>query len=443
MIPKGLQVLSTIVIFIIGLSIMLISPFSVLAGPENEKIYGETPHDYIPYKRFSSPYKRFFDVPNEYHGYGRNIAEPTDITEVKIGFLGPIEKTVSVATGGASHEESLGKKMLQGAELAIQHANANGGYRNTGIPYKLIIRNDNGLWGASANEVVQLAYKDKVWAILGTIDGANSHIAIRTALKAELSVVNSGDTDPTFTETAIPWAFRNITDDRQMCYLLADYVFKNMKLTRVAALRSNNRYGRIGIDEFRDAATRIGHPFIIEMNYQQSDKDFTSQLNSILQLQPQAIITYGDAEESALLLNQIRQMGGDVWFIGSDRIVSQNFIDLVEGNLNKVIAPYPYNPESDKQNYQDFKQTFSAKYQEEPETFASHAYDGIAMIIEAIEKGGLNRAKIRDELAQMKSYDGVSGKKRFDPIFNNLSSPYLAIGSNDRFIFHPGKEAEN
>ncbi len=228
-----------------------------------------------------------------------------------------------------------------------------------------------------------------------------------------------------------------------MCYLLADYVFKSLKLTRVAALRSNNRYGRIGIDEFRDAATRIGHPFIIEMNYRIGDNDFSSQLERIRQLQPEAIMTYGDAEESALLLNQIRKMGLDVWFIGSDRIVTPEFIERVGGDLSKVIAPYPYNPESDNQHYQDFKHAFSSQYNEEPETFASHAYDGMAMIIEAIEKGGLNRAKIRDELAAMKSYNGVSGTKRFDPIFNNLSSPFLALGSIDRFVFHAVSEAGN
>jgi len=194
--------------------------------PETEQqVYGGTPEKLVPYGRFTEPYKRFFLEPNEYRGYGRHIPEPEHVDAVKIGFLGPIEATVSVATGGASHEEPLGRKMLQGAQLAIEHANARGGYRGSKTPYELVIRNDNGLWGASGNEIVHLAYEEKVWAILGTIDGANSHIAIRVALKAEVPMMNTGDTDPTFIETAIPWVCRNITDDRQMSYLLADYVF--------------------------------------------------------------------------------------------------------------------------------------------------------------------------------------------------------------------------
>ena len=54
----------------------------------------------------------------EYTGPGRAIPEPEKVDSVKIGFIGPIMSTVSVATGGKSHEEALGIKMLQGAKLA-------------------------------------------------------------------------------------------------------------------------------------------------------------------------------------------------------------------------------------------------------------------------------------------------------------------------------------
>ena len=119
------------------------------------------------------PYKTHFLRQQEYTGPGRAIPEPKNVKSVKIGFIGPIESTVSVATGGKSHEEILGRKMLQGARLAIEHANSRGGYLKRKIPFELVVANDNGLWGASGNEIIKMAYKDKVWAILGTIDGAS------------------------------------------------------------------------------------------------------------------------------------------------------------------------------------------------------------------------------------------------------------------------------
>ena len=404
--------------------------------PESEaQVYGDTPETLMPYGRFTEPYKRFFLEPNEYRGYGRNIPEPEHVDSVKIGFLGPIKATVSVATGGASHEEPLGRKMLQGAQLAIEHANARGGYRGSNTPYELVIRNDNGLWGASGNEIVDLAYKENVWAILGTIDGANSHIAIRVALKAEVLVMNTGDTDPTFIETAIPWVCRNITDDRQMSYLLTDYVFGTLELTRVAALRANNRYGRISIDEFRDAATRLGHPFVAELNYQLGDTDFTPQLERIKALDPEVVITWGDSEESAKILSQMRAMGMDQWFIGSDRMVTPEFLEVSGDGVSKVIAGYPYNPKSADPKHVKFVEQFAARFGEPPETYAAHAYDGMTQLIEGIERAGLNRALIRDEMMAVKTWHGVTGHKIFDPICSNRSSAFLAVVEEGAWTF--------
>ena len=406
--------------------------------PEVEpQVYGNTPARLVPYGKFTEPYKRFFLEPNEYRGYGRNIPEPEHVDSVKIGFLGPIEATVSVATGGASHEEPLGRKMLQGAQLAIEHANARGGYRGSNTPYELVIHNDNGLWGASGSEIVDLAYKEKVWAILGTIDGANSHIAIRVALKAEVLMMNTGDTDPTFIETAIPWVCRNITDDRQMSYLLADYVFGTLELTRVAALRANNRYGRISIDEFRDAATRLGHPFVAELNYQLGDTDFTPQLERIKALDPEVVITWGDSEESAKILSQMRAMGMDQWFIGSDRMVTPEFLEVSGDGVSKVIAGYPYNPKSVDPKHVEFVEKFAARFGEIPETYASHAYDGMTQLIEGIERAGLNRALIRDEMMAVRTWHGVTGQKTYDPICSNRSPAFLAVVDEGAWTFRP------
>jgi branched-chain amino acid transport system substrate-binding protein len=412
--------------------------FSGVAGQEPKEeekpTYGDTPPQYQPYGRFTDPYERFFLDPIEFRGYGRELPAPDDLESVKIGFLGPIEATVSVATGGASHEEPLGRKMLQGARLAVEHANARGGYRG-GIPYELVVRNDNGLWGASGNEIIHLAYRDRVWAILGTIDGANSHIAIRVALKAEVPIINTGDTDPTFVETLIPWAFRNITDDRQMSYRLADFVFSELGLERVAALRASNRYGRVSIDEFRDAATRLGHPFLVELQYLVGDTDFRPQLERIRALEPDVIVTWGDAAESALIFRQMREMGMEQWLVGSDRMVTPEFLEIAGAKISKVAAGYPWNPTSDDPKYRAFVEAFKDRFSEPPETYAAHGYDGIAMVIESIEKAGLNRARIRDEMAAVKTWHGVTGHKVFDNVLSNRSPAVLALVEDGKWVF--------
>jgi len=412
------------------IAVIVIAAVAVSAGDDEVRepeVYGDTPDELVPYGNFTEPYKTFFLEPNEYYGHGREIPEPEHVDSVKIGFLGPIEATVSVATGGASHEEPLGIMMLHGAELAIEHANAVGGYQPREIPYELIVRNDNGLWGSSGNEIVDLAYKEEVWAILGTIDGANSHIAIRVALKAEVPMMNTGDTDPTFIETKIPWVCRNITDDRQMSYALADYVYNTLGLERVAALRANNRYGRMSIDEFRDASTRLGHPFLTELNYPLGADDFSAQLDRIASLEPDAVITWGDSRESALIVKQMREHGMNQLFIGSDRMVTGEFLTIVGDEPGPVVAGYPYDPTSDDPMHLAFVEAFTERFGEVPDAYAAHAYDGMLQLINAIEEAGLNRALIRDRMMAVKTWHGVTGTKTYDAICSNRSPALLAL----------------
>jgi len=453
-------IISFVSIFLFNDSLILFAqnPEKISPAQNDTVVYGKTPAEYEPYSKFEKPYKRFFIDTLEYPGYGRHIPEPHHIDTIKIGFIGPIFDTTTDPIGDregrelrvnqrvirwdgyqASHLAPMGKKMLQGATLAIEHANNRGGYRGK-IPFKMIVRNDNGNWRSSGRELIMLAYKDSVWAVLGTIDGANSHIAIRAALKAEIPVMNSADTDPTFVETNIPWVFRCITDDREMCYLLADFAFKKLGLKRVAALRATNRYGRMSIDEFRDAATRLGKPFITELQYQEGDVDFTNQLKRIQALKADGIITYGNLRESALILKQMREFGMQQWYLGSDRMVSEQFAQIVGIDAGNVAAAFPYNPARNDPDYLKFIDDFRNRFRELPETYAAHAFDGMNMIIEAIEKSGLNRALIRDELAKMQLYKGVTGIKEFDAVFSNRSPATLVLFRNGKFEFYDRKE---
>ncbi|HZK36835.1 MAG TPA: ABC transporter substrate-binding protein [Aeromicrobium sp.] len=402
-----------------------------------DTVYANTPVDYEPFGAIK-PYKEHFLKQMEYTGPGRAIPEPgLDLKSVKIGFIGPIMSTVSVATGGKSHEEALGIKMLQGAKLAIEEWNARGGYFRRHIPFEMDTRNDNGLWGASGSEIINMAYKNQDWAILGTIDGANSHIAIRVALKAEIVMMNTGDTDPTFIETNIPWVMRCIGDDRQMGYLLMDYVLRKMNYTRIGIIRASNRYGRFGVREINDSARRMQHPVLIEMAYRLGSTDFSLQLERMKAANRDAVIHWGDAAEGALVLNQMRNMGMKQPFFASDRSVSPEFVKTTGANAEGVICGYPWNPDHKDPKLDQFRAAFRKRYNVEPDTYAAHAYDGMNMLIWAIQVAGLNRAKIRDVLAyRTKPWPGVTHDIPFGAALDDLGEVFLAKYENGGWQYH-------
>ena len=397
-----------------------------LVSQEKDLMYGNTPDKVFPYNNFQKAYIYHFIEPIQFYGAGREKKPPKDLKEVRIGFLGPLEGSAIV---------SLGKQMLNGSVLAIEEANNKGGYK--GIPFKLMVHNDVGLWGAAANEVVKMN-DEKVWAWLGSIDDIVSHVALRATLKMEMMMINTGDPDPTFTETNIPWCIRVISDDRQSGYALATYIFENMKHERVAVMRANNRYGRVGIMEYSGVAVRLGHPMMIEERFEDGETDFEMQLKNIKETSPDAIIIWGNAKESALILKQIRKMGMKQPVYGSDRVVSSEFLEIAGQDAEGIVTTCQYNPDADIPELKAFQTNYFKKFGMKPDVFAAHAYDGMNLIIESIHKAGLNRVLIRDVLSDLKTfqgYQGITGTIILDGSWNDIGEIWMAKVQNGKFNY--------
>jgi branched-chain amino acid transport system substrate-binding protein len=393
-----------------------------------EKNYGETPDEIVPFGNFQNAYKRHFMEPQPFRGSGREKPEPTGLKSVKIGLLAPLEN---------SKDKPKGIQMLQGTQLAFEQANAKGGYK--GLPFELITRNDVGLWGAAANEVVY--FDDQgAWTILGSLDDIVTHVAIRVGLKLEIPMVNMADPDPTLTETNIPWVMRVISDDRQSSYALANQIYRVDGLKKASLIRVNSRYGRVGTGEFKDASRRMGHPVGVEVRYAIGDTDFTEQIKTVKSSNADAIVLWGDANEVAMILNQLRKAGLNQPVYACDRAVSPEFLEIAGANANGVITTCQYNPKGDNPLYKKFRAEYIDRFKMEPDVFAVHAYDAANITIESIRKAGLNRVHIRDILLDLKTfqnYKGVSGEIVFDASWNDVGQIYMAEIRNNDFFFTP------
>jgi len=403
--------------------------------------YAGEPADMRPYAKFAVPYDTNYTHPNIYMGAGRDIPEPKDLTEIRIGFFGPIEH---------NSESVLGLRMLHGAQLALEEANAGGGYG--GKPFKLTLHNDYNnwqakavygdvrptepaIWGSASDEAVKMAYDEQVWAIFGSISSESTHIALRVALRAELPVVSSANTDPTVPETTIPWYFGSMQDDREQYLTLARRMYTELGLKRVAVLRASSRYGRFGLGKFLDASRRLGHPVVMEQVFQPGDTDYAKQLRVIRSSRPDAVLLVGDEPEAAAILKQMRAAGMKQRVFGAYRTLGNTLLaqggDAAEG----FEAVYPYDPTRTDPRWLDFNRRFEDRFHEKPEQFASMAYDTMNMLLDSICKAGLNRARIHDALADIEQYDGVTGHMVFDPNQKNVAPLYLGTVHNGTITY--------
>ena len=403
------------------------------APPKDRTVtpYAGEPADLSPYAKFAAPYDVNYTHPNIYSGAARDLPDPKNLTEIRIGFFGPIEH---------NPESIFGLRMLHGAQLAVEQANARGGYG--GKPFKLMLHNDYDnwqaktvygddrptdptIWGSASNEVVKMVYDDQDWAIFGSISSESTHIALRVALRAEIPIVNSASTDPTIPETYIPWYFTDLQDDRVQSLTLARRIFTELGLKRVALLRVNNRYGRFGVPKFRDAARRLGHPVVIEQKYLPGDTDFSQQLKVIRSSRADAIVLWTDEAQSATILKQLRAAGMMQPVFGAYRTLGPTLLAEAGSAAEGFEAVLPYDPSRQDPRWLDFNSSFQDRFNEKPEQFASLAYDAMNALLDSICKAGLNRGRIHDALADIVDYEGVTGHMVFDPNQKNVAPLYL------------------
>ncbi len=401
--------------------------------PRSLKPYTGAPEDLRPYSKFTNPYHEYYQDLIEYNGAARDIPDPDlkTLDEIRIGFLAPLYD---------HPDQILGARMLNGAQMAIDEANAAGGYG--GKPFRLIQHNDydnwqnaspataeakdSAIWGSASNDAVRMVYDDKVWAMFGSLSSESTHIALRLTLKAETPLVNSESTDPTIPETIIPWYFTVIQDDRVQGYTLARHIYTELGMKRIAILRVNDRYGRFGVLKFRDASRRLGHPVVIEQKFRRGDTDFRQQLRVIEDSRVDAIVLWTDIGPTAAILQQMQELGMKQRVFGSHRTIGDELIKLAGPAAEGFEAVYPYDPTRNDPRWLDFIARYEARYHEKPDHFAALAYDQMQILLRAICRAGLNRGRIRDTLTGIENYKGVTGDMVFDPNCKNIAPLYLA-----------------
>jgi len=439
--PKILSAVCVFFMVMFACATQAQTPFSCACGknppgpPPNRtlKPYAGAPEDLRPFSKFTAPYYEYYQDLIEYNGAAREIPDPDlkDLTEIRIGFLAPLYD---------HPDQVLGNRMLNGAKMAIDEANASGGYG--GKPFRLITHNDyvnwqvssagtgvskdSAIWGAASNDAVRMIYDDKVWAMFGSISSESTHIALRLTLKAETPLLSSASTDPTVPETIIPWYHTVIQDDRVQGYTLARHIYTELGLKRVAILRVNDRYGRFGVGKFKDASRRLGHPVVIEQKFMRGDVDFRHQLQVIQDSRVDAIVLWNDIGPTAGILQQMQEIGMKQRVFGSHRTIGEELIKLAGPASEGFEAVYPYDPSRTEPRWLEFVSRYEALYHEKPDHFAALAYDQMRILLDAICRAGLNKGRIRDALTGLTSYKGVTGDMVFDPNCKNIAPVFLA-----------------
>jgi branched-chain amino acid transport system substrate-binding protein len=88
-----------------------------------------------------------------------------------------------------------------------------------------------------------------------------------------------------------------------------------------------------------------------------------------------------------------------------------------------------------------FRDAFTKRFGVEPDTYAAHGYDGMNLLIWAVQVAGLNRAKIRDVLAyRSKPWPGVTGDIQLSAALDDVGEVFLAKFEEGKWTYFSREE---
>ena len=368
------------------------------------------------------PYRILSEAGAGFYGCGRELEDPDTLSTVRIGLMGP-------------RKTSEGRHLQYGTALAIEEANLRGGYR--GLPYELVFRSDDGPWGIAAKQVVRLTYEDEVWVILGALDGHHAHLAELVAAKAWIPVVTPCAPDLSIDYANVPWVFRCMPDDGQQARSLVQYAHKQ-GYNDIIVLSEGERESHCGWERLLDVSNHTYHPFVLHIEYDPYHP--TAIIPRIRNVEADALILWGRAEGALPLLRAMREGGMTIPILGPSLLASPTFAKETSG-FEDIIVAAPYDLSKDNFKLMAFQERYAEYTGLSPSPTALYAYDATRMVLSAIERVGLNRTRIRDELARM-SFEGLTGRIRFNDLGGNLSESILMTITSGEWVCvesNPGK----
>jgi branched-chain amino acid transport system substrate-binding protein len=339
-----------------------------------------------------------------YSGPGRDAAHDLKSSEIKIGFLAPL-------TG--SHQ-SEGKALLAAAQMAIEDEAANPlpeGQRITIVP-----RDQSGPWGRASSEIVQLIYGDQAVAILTSLDGASAHLAEQVANKVGIPLLTLSS-DSTTTEINLPWIFRLGPTDTQQARAFARNIYIARKLQQVTLVTEDGHDGRVGGEEFQRAARGLNAPPASQLTIDPADANLDSVMAQIVASKPDALVIWTEYDLAARLVVLLRKAFPATPVYLCHQATQGGF---ESGNLWTVTSRPAIGP---------LRESFEKRYRTRtgavPVPAAAQAYDAVRILASAVRRSGPNRVRLRDVLAALSGYTGVSGAVAFDHAGNDVSDVTL------------------
>ncbi len=317
------------------------------------------------------------------------------------------------------------------AEMWLEDIKAAGGLEVGGKKYPVeVVIEDNESKAESAVKVnTKMITEDEVLFIVGPQSSKQAIPAGEVANNYKTPMISPWSTNPDTTKDR-PFVFRGCFLDPFQGPVLANFIKEEFGFTKAAVLYDVASDYPKGLAEFfKEAWEKNNGPgsVVAFESFTTKDADFSSQLTKIIKSGAEVLFTPQYYNEVALIVQQAHELGWNKPIVGSDSWGSAETVELCGKDCYGLFFSTHYAAAGAKGATKAFIDRYNKAHGYVPDDVAALTWDALGLVQTAIQSCGKLTGKIekdrqcvRDAMAKIKEYNGITGKMTFtedgDPI---------------------------
>jgi branched-chain amino acid transport system substrate-binding protein len=325
----------------------------------------------------------------------------------------------------------VGEGTKYAAQMWLEDVNAAGGINVGGKKYKveLVIEDNESKAESAVKANTKLITEDEVLAIVGPQSSKQAIPAGGKANELGTPMISPWSTNPDTTKDR-PFVFRGCFLDPFQGPVVANFIKDEFGFAKAAVLYDVASDYPKGLAEFFKAAwEKLNGPgsVVAYESFTTKDADFSSQLTKIINSGAEVLFTPQYYNEVALIVQQAHQLGWNKPIVGSDSWGSAETVKLCGKDCYGLFFSTHYAAAGAKGATKEFIDRYKKEHGYVPDDVAALTWDSIRIVQQAVEDCGKltgdikkDRQCVRDALAKIKEFDGITGKMTFtedgDPI---------------------------
>jgi branched-chain amino acid transport system substrate-binding protein len=222
--------------------------------------------------------------------------------------------------------------------------------------------------------------------------------------------------------------------------LAADFLTKQ-GYKKFVVVHDTTDYGKGQNKYFSEYLKPTGGEIVATFPVSPDQQDFTAELTRIKELKPDLILIGGLTPLGVRLRAQMDRVGVVAQLAGVSGIMTAGFLEGAGAAGEGTISFHNGAPIGKYPQGQAFLDAYAkAGFREDPDAYGPFAYSATNLVMDAIEKTGPDRKKMKEVLNATKGYKALVGEINFDDHRQNIVNANVYVAQDGKWVYWPDSD---